>query len=258
LEIIMAEDVLSQSSVLHFTSAHKKHQKTPSQKLWDALKSGRPYIHLLREIASLRFSDGRLTFDEYLDLKLFDNGLYAGTDKNAFVGFKASQKIWFQSNYRVDLFALVNNKISADVLFSIHGLPTPPLVAMFHEDVGRQSSLLLRNDEELRAFLTQEDHYPLFGKPANGSQSIGSASLDRFDAAYDCVVTTTGRALPTDIFIGYVKKNAASGYLFQRRITPHANVREICGQRLATVRLLTIVTKGEPKIIRACWKISGG
>jgi hypothetical protein len=152
----------------------------------------------------------------------------------------------------------VENKIASDILFAAHGFPILPTVAMFREQIGRQCPFLLRTEDELRAFLTKSEHYPLFGKPVSGYQSIGSASVDRFDAARDCLVTTTGCAISFDSFIAYVKAHSASGYLFQQRVSPHAAVREMCGDRLATVRLLTIVANGEPKLLRACWKIPAG
>ncbi|MDE2462697.1 MAG: hypothetical protein KGO02_03140, partial [Alphaproteobacteria bacterium] len=58
--------------------------------------------------------------------------------------------------------------------------------------------------------------------------------------------------------VEYVKAHARTGYQFQLRVTPHAAVREMCGDRLATVRLLTILMDGKPQIIRACWKIPAG
>jgi hypothetical protein len=223
-----------------------------------AADSGRSSLALLREIAILRFGAGSLSFDEYVGLRLFDKNIFADADKKAFVGLKASQKIWLQANYRLDLFALVHNKLASDVIFATHGFPILPTFAIFHERVGRPCEFLLGSDVELRAFLTKNDHYPLFGKPINGYQSVGSESIDRYDQAHDRLVTTTGREISLDTFISFVKTHSASGYLFQRRVSPHAAVREICGDRLATVRLLTIVTKGETKLLRACWKIPAG
>jgi Sugar-transfer associated ATP-grasp len=218
----------------------------------------RPYLSLLAELAKLRLGKGRLSFDEYVGLNLFDDTIYRTVDKSAFVGLRATQKIWLQANYRVDLFGLVNNKLACDMLFATHGFPILPTVAMFHEDVGIASPFLLRTSDELRAFMRSSKHYPMFGKPVCGTQSIGSASLDRYDGEIDRLVTTTGHSFSVDTFVSFVKAHSASGYVFQKRISPHSAVREICGDRLATVRFLTIVTKGEARVLRACWKIPAG
>ncbi|MGA7713880.1 MAG: sugar-transfer associated ATP-grasp domain-containing protein [Rhizomicrobium sp.] len=218
----------------------------------------RSYFAMLSEIVRLGLGSGRLSLDEYLELELFDNDIHKDTDKKAYVGSKGHRKIWFQANYRVDLFALANNKIASAILFAAHGLPILPTLAIFHEQVGRPNARLLGSDGELRAFLRTSEHYPLFGKPIEGNQSIGSASIKSYDAARDCLMTTTGRIIGLENFISYVKTHASSGYQFQARISPHATVREMCGDRLATVRVLTIVTNGKPEILRACWKIPAG
>jgi hypothetical protein len=215
-------------------------------------------LSMLREFWKLRRGAGRLSLEEYLELQLFDDEICKDVDKSAFVGLEAARRIWFQTNYRVDLFALANNKIASAIWFAVHGLPILPTVAVFHDAVGRSNSRLLRNDAELRAFLTEGSHYPLFGKPIEGSRSIGSASLACYVPLTDSLVTTAGHLIPLDDFVTYVKTHAVSGYQFQSRISPHAAIRDMCGDRLATVRLLTILRQGEPEVLRACWKIPAG
>lgn len=219
---------------------------------------GRAPLALLAEFARLHFGEGRLSLNEYIQLQLYDDARYAGTDKRAFVGMKATPKIWLNANYRVDLVALTNNKIASDIWFATHGLPVLPTIALFHDGVGRPGPFLLRDAGELRAFLRNSEHYPLFGKPVGGFQSIGSVSLERYDAASDHVVNTTGHWMRMDDLAAYVKAHGAAGYQFQQRVSPHAAVRALCGERLATVRLLTIVQDGRPEILRACWKIPAG
>ncbi len=133
-----------------------------------------------------------------------------------------------------------------------------PTVAIFHEAVGRPGPFLIRSDSELRTFLRKSENYPFFGKLIDGYQSIGSASIERYEAARDCLVMTMGRRVTLDTFVQYVKTHAATGYQFQPRISPHATVREMCGNRLATVRLLTVLMDGKPRLLRACWKIPAG
>jgi hypothetical protein len=215
-------------------------------------------LSILWEFWRLRRGAGRLSLEEYLELQLFDDRVCKDVDKSAFVGLDAARRIWFQTNYRVDLFALANNKIASAIWFAVHGLPILPTVAIFHDAVGRSSSRLLRNDAELRAFLTEGSHYPLFGKPVEGSRSIGSASLACYVPSTDSLVTTAGHLIPLGDFVAYVKTHAVSGYQFQSRISPHATIRDMCGDRLATVRLLTILRQGEPEVLRACWKIPAG
>ncbi|MDE2463083.1 MAG: hypothetical protein KGO02_05150, partial [Alphaproteobacteria bacterium] len=218
----------------------------------------RSYLGMLAEALMLRCGAGRLSLDEYVQWKLFDNELYSGADKRAFIGIKATRKVWFQANYQVSHFALANNKIASGIWFATHGIPVLPTIAIFHEAVGRPGPFLLRNDDDLRAYLRNSEHYPLFGKPIDGYQSIGSASVERYEPERDCLLMTMGHRVSLDTFVEYVKAHARTGYQFQLRVTPHAAVREMCGDRLATVRLLTILMDGKPQIIRACWKIPAG
>ena len=223
-----------------------------------AVESGTTFFGLVKDYAKLAFGPGRLTFDEYLALRLFDPRLYAGADKRAFVGLTQSRKIWIKANFRVENFALVENKIAADALFAAYGFRTTPTQALFCNRVATQSPRLLRSEAELGDFLRDPDRYPLFAKPLDGFQSLGSASIDRYDSASDCLITVTGQSLPLAKFAADVNANYGQGYLLQRRVSPHAAVRAICGDRLATVRLLTTMSEDGPRIIRACWKIPAG
>src|SRR5262249_44278308 len=110
---------------------------------------------------------------------------------------------------------------------------------------------------ELRDFLSSSD-YPLFGKPMDGARSVGSISIDRYDRGRDELVTRNGLSIPLAQFLAALQAHFASGYVFQKRLRPHATVREICGERVATVRVVTIIVHGQPEVFRACWKIPAG
>jgi hypothetical protein len=215
------------------------------------------YFRLLIEWVKL-WPYQRITIDEYAALRLFDARLYAGVDKRAFIGVKGSRKILLRANYRLDFYALAGNKIACDFLLAAHGFPIMPTVALYRDNVGRQSPYLLRNVQELRLFLRDDTRYPLFGKPLGGSRSVGSASLEKYDREQDCVLAFGGRSISLEKFIGEIATNYGSGYLFQKRVSPDATVGAICGDRLATVRVLTALARGRPSVVRACWKIPAG
>ena len=231
--------------------------------LWPTLRrmaqrSGRSPLALLAEYLRLHRGPGKLLLPEYVGMRLFDRDLYLDVDLTKFVGFHGAEKIWLRSNFRVDVFGLVNNKVASDILFAAHGFPILPTIAMYREGVGLETPFLMRTVPELRAFLTSPDNFPLFGKPISGHQSLGSASLDHYDADRDCLVTTTRMPFALNNFIAFVQKFAGSGYIFQRRASPHAAIRALCGERLSTVRVLTASTPAKCKILRACWKIPAG
>lgn len=252
--------LVSQHSDLSCTLEDKvPHSQHTSLDLFStAATNMRTKLAIIAEMFMLGLGRGRLTAEEYADYNLGDNDVLSYQEKTRFVGLKTARKIWFSVNFRVDLFALATNKIASAIWFAAHGLPILPTLALFHENVGRQNARLLQNEAQLRAFLSDIKHYPLFGKPIEGSQSIGSASLEGYAQSHDSVITTAGQLISLDSFVAFVKAHAKSGYQFQSRVSPHATVAELCGNRLATVRLLTILQDGKPKIIRACWKIPAG
>src|ERR1700690_852633 len=67
-----------------------------------AAARGTSMFDLVKDFAKLAFGPGRLSFDEYLALRLFDDGKLAGTDKKAFVGIDASRRIWLGANFRIE------------------------------------------------------------------------------------------------------------------------------------------------------------
>ena len=117
---------------------------------------------------------------------------------------------------------------------------------------------MLHNARELRAFLENEDNYPLFCKPVEGLQSLGTISLKNYSARDGMLETFDGRWMTVDRFAAEITAHYGHGYLFQRHLTPHPEVQKICGARLATLRIVTMATESGPKIFRACWKIPAG
>jgi hypothetical protein len=67
-----------------------------------------------------------------------------------------------------------------------------------------------------------------------------------------------GRMVPLEDFIENITRHYSDGYVFQMFGVPHPGVRAICGERIATVRMVTIMIDGEPRLFRACWKIPAG
>ena len=73
---------------------------------------------VLMDFWKVRFGAGKLSLKEYLDLRLFDKSFYENIDRKTFVGLEATREIWFQANFRVDQFAMANNKIASAIWFA--------------------------------------------------------------------------------------------------------------------------------------------
>lgn len=219
--------------------------------------TGKSHFGLIADFAKLAFGPGKLSFDEYLALRVWDKS-FSRSDKRAFMGLAASRRIWLEANFQFEHFGLAENKIAATALFSAYGFPVIPTLALFCNQMGLPGSELLRTEDDVRHFLIRGRNYPLFGKPLEGLQSLGAASFERYDSGRDCLIGTRGAETPLDSFIRDIATHYGRGYLFQRRVSPHSDMRTLCGDCLATVRLITIMTKSGPRLLRACWKIPAG
>lgn len=239
--------------------ARPKHQATPIDALRGiAAATGRTPGAVVREFIRASMGPGKLSFEEYVALGLYDTARFAGADLRSFVGRRTMGTIWDTANFRLELYGLITNKIAMGALLAAHGLPTILIKAVYSEAGGRIHPRALHDKTSLLAFLRDPANYPIFGKPTDGYQSLGAASFDRYDTAADMLVTSNGDRQPAAAFAEDVTLHYRKGYLFQPRISPHGATAALCGERLSTVRVLTVCVDGEPKVLRACEKIPGG
>ena len=215
-------------------------------------------LKIMREYTSLAFGPGRVSFAEYNKLRLFDDAYYEGQDKRAVIGWKRNSQINLIANYRYDWWGMLSDKIASESYLKTCGFPTIQTMAIYSDRAGRQSKMLLNTVDGLRAFLMNEALYPMFGKPTDGLQSLGSIALKRLNASTRELETTDGRSIPLEDFIANVTQHYSGGYIFQELARPHDGMRAICGDRIATCRIVTIALEGEPRLFRACWKIPAG
>ena len=67
-----------------------------------------------------------------------------------------------------------------------------------------------------------------------------------------------GRCADVACLADEIAAHYSSGYLFQALAAPHPEIARLCGPRLATVRMLTLLTEAGPQLFRAAWKIPTG
>lgn len=223
-----------------------------------AVKHGKSPVQLLTEFARLSIGPGRLSIDEYFAFGLYDDKALNGADKSQFAGLRAMRDVWMAVNWDETWDGVFADKLALEVLLRGVGLPTTNTIAVYSEQRTLPSFRTFGDTDALAAFLRETDNYPMFGKPIDSLQSLGSASFERYDAATDELVGTQGGRVGVEAFAQEVKASYAAGYLFQKRLSPHARVRKLIGERLSTVRVMTVLTKNGPEILRAAWKLPGG
>lgn len=222
-----------------------------------AERHGQPYQQTVLEIAKLNFGAGKVNVGEYIDLGLFDRR-YTFEDKRAFVGVTTARRIWVTANFQREWWGLLDNKLAATTLLGAYGFPTIPTLGVYSESFRLPALPRLESRDELVAFLREPARYPMFGKPIDSYRSLGSASFERYLADTDSLEKTTGGTVTVDEFADEVLASYRAGYMFQGRVRPHAAIRAVCGERLATARIVTMISGGRVKLARALWKIPAG
>jgi len=215
-------------------------------------------LKIMRDYLGLAFGPGKITFEDYAQLRLFDAAYWEGVNRKEVAGKRGSVAIYQTINYRHDWWGLVSNKVASSSYLAAHGFPVIPTLAVYCSNLKAGNASVACTDQQLHKILTDESNYPMFGKPAEGVQSLGSIGLKRYVPLNKSLETYEGRVIPLDRFVDELRTHYASGYLFQKFTTPHAAIRALCGDRLATVRLITLATEDGPKVFRACWKIPAG
>jgi hypothetical protein len=221
-------------------------------------KHGKAYQRLLLDLAKASFGPGRLSYDEFIGLRLFDDAWVAGADISQFVGLDAERRIWMAANNNSEWWGLMRNKLAVTTLLGGYGFPVIPTLALYSDTTCMRGFPILRDPRALGEYLRGSHDYPLFGKPMDSQRSLGSIGLDAYDSDSDSLLTGAARGIRVDDFAAAVAEHYGSGYIFQRRISPHADALAAVGNRLATVRAITILTGEGPQLLRALWKIPAG
>ncbi len=215
-------------------------------------------LKIMRDYVSLAFGPGKLSFQDYTKLRLFDDAFWAGVDRRTVSGQQRNTMVHHAINYRYDWWGLLENKLAVCSYLSAYGFPTIPSLAVYCKNLKTGAANLASDERQLRNILTDEANYPMFGKPVEGQQSLGSIGLLRYLPEEKGLETSEGRMVPLDAFVEQLRTHYPTGYLFQKLLSPHAAIRAVCGDRLATVRIVTLVSEAGPKVFRACWKIPAG
>jgi len=215
-------------------------------------------LKVMQDYVSLAFGPGKISFKDYTLLRLFDGEFWAGTDRRTVVGPQRAATIYQAINFRLDWWGLLDNKVATGSYLAAYGFPVIPFLALYCENLKAGAAKAACDAQGLHRILTDEANYPMFGKPAEGTQSLGSIGLQRYLPAEESLETCEGRVVTLDAFIDQLRTHYPTGYLFQKLVLPHADIRAVCGDRLATVRMITLRDEAGPRLFRACWKIPAG
>jgi len=213
---------------------------------------------LALSFARLAFGPGSLGFSDFLRLRLYEPDLRAAGGLERFVGQRRNRDLCVTANYRHDWLGLMSDKVAMLGYLAAHGLPTIPIRAIYAPRLTGGSARVLTDRRTLEAFLLDTSHYPLFGKPVEGVQSLGTIGLARCWPGTRMLERQDGSLLPLDELMEAIDARYRDGYLFQPLTTPDPAIAALCGARLATIRILTLASDQGPVLFRAAWKLPAG
>lgn len=221
-------------------------------------KSGKSLQQIVGEIARLSFGASKLSVDEYFGMSLFDTEELDGQDPRTFIGERRARQLIAKINCRQDWWGFGEDKLAVEAFLRGSNLPTTETIGVVGEPRPLPGLTVIKDAEGFKAFLADDKNFPMFCKPVDSLRSLGSASFDRFDAETGELVMPTGERVNRDAFVDEVMAAYNGSYLIQRRISVHPDVAALCGQRVGTVRVVTLWGDNGPEFWRAAWKIPAG
>jgi hypothetical protein len=200
---------------------------------------GMPLSRLALDIANLALGPGRVGLADYERLRLYEAALWQGADRREVVGLARARRLARRANFRRDCLALATDRLACGSYLAAHGLPTQPILAIFHAGLAAPGAALLRTRDELRQFLQAHVGQPLVVRPAEGAgvhilfDHPGRDPAGEIDRVAQAMADTPG----------------VSWLIQPRPAQP--------GGGLTTVRLLTLAGERGAKVWRAVWRLGG-
>ena len=217
----------------------------------------RGYMGQVYDLLRLYVAPQRLSPIEYYYYHLYDQKRYTEAERRAFIGHIGRRKIATFLNHPRSVI-LADDKLVSYTFLKGLGFPVPRILALFHPNRTHGEVPALRTPDTVQAFLSEGMTYPCFGKPLTKSNAIGVASIRAYRAADDTVILSGDRAVKAHDFAQALPNFLPGGYLFVEHLWPHPAIREVCGERLCTVRLAVLRDEKGPNVFAAVFKITTG
>jgi len=225
-----------------------------AQAAYRARKAGRPFLRQIVDICRLRRRPSWISPREYYLFRLYEPAR-SDADRRAHIGEQGQAGLFYRLT-NPTWVAAAHDKLLYYAVMTGLGYRVPRVLGVLHPDRRYPGAEALPDAAAAAAFLRRAP-YPLFGKPVTGRHSVGTVALAGYDAAADRVRRADGKEAGMAGFVAELGA-FADGYLFQERLDPHPFVREACGDRIATVRLVILLGAGGPTVFYALWKVPAG
>lgn len=213
-------------------------------------------LRQMREMITLRRGAGKLAAHEYVSTSAF-NPAFDMAAKKEFVGRTGS----YDLNVAASPMKLtvsrgfVRDKVLYTQLLRSMGLPATETQAVAHSARNFGDIPALRNPQDVSAFLLARAKFPIFGKPVEGSGSVGSILIMGLDTKSGLLQLGNGREMDLDAFSQEVINDYPEGFLLQSAIDQHDTLKAVTGAAVGTLRVVTTRDAAGIKPLYTIWKI---
>lgn len=224
--------------------------------------AGRGYGEQIREVMHLRRVNSTCGISDYYSFGLFDRRLFTLDEFRDIAGWRVEQDVSASLNSR-GAVAPAWDKLMFATIADSHGLRTPVIKAVFKPNGVAPDfvPVTLRDRDGIRAFLADDDNFPLFMKPAWGQQGFGGFLLTGSERD-GSVVLGSGERMPFErlmaLSVDFPKRDyyrREAGYLFQDVLSQHPEISDFTGsEAVSGLRFVVLNEDSGPKIHRVIWK----
>ncbi len=221
-----------------------------------AKEYGKPLSAQLRDMLSCCMRGNKLTVDEYYQMMLFDDATYSADVKKTFVGLQKSRDIWVRLTEPNQHLGLLNDKLAYEKMMQGFGFATTETVGIVGGHYPEAPGLTqIDSAEKLTAFFANVT-MPVFGKPVDSLQSLGSARFESFDRSSKKLNLANGETISVEDLFEEIVSEFGGSYIFQKCVQPHSALADICAGGLPTVRVVTLDSGNGPELYRAAIKLT--
>lgn len=201
------------------------------------------------EMAQLRRPPNRLTPAEY---ELYNLEDLSWEMKSQFLGANSTTAI--SSNNDPDSQTLTRDKLLTYGILCFHQFPFPKIKAVGHPTRGFPGAVSLNSVKEISVYLETEAEFPLFLKPIAGNAGAGSIWVEGYQDGM--LQLRNGKTMALDQY--FDRWLSREGILLQAAARPHPEIALRFGPRLATARVVVLMSDTGPIVHRAVLRIPTG
>ena len=129
------------------------------------------------------------------------------------------------------------------------GFPVAETLAVYAAEQPEDGFDWLSSKAEVESFLRDASNYPLFGNPIASSHSFGAVSMKSLAEDGQSILLGNGVTVSVEDIIGPIISDWADGYLLQRHMFNHPELRPHFGQATATARISTLLAENGPEVL---------